>query len=58
MEMAKKPDEEPKIVGAGIGGAAGGVIGAIVGGPIGAAIGAGVAGWLGHQIENDIRKKK
>lgn len=56
--MAKKPDEEPKIVGAGIGGAAGGVIGAVVGGPIGAAIGAGVAGWLGHQIENDMRRKK
>ena len=56
--MAKKPNEEPKIVGAGIGGAAGGIIGAIVGGPIGAAIGAGVSGWLGHLIETDIRKSQ
>ena len=56
--MAKKPNEEPKIVGAGIGGAAGGIIGAIVGGPTGAAIGAGVSGWLGHLIETDIRKNQ
>jgi len=54
--VAKKKDEEPKIVGAGVGGAVGGVLGAIVGGPIGAAIGAGVSGWLGHLIETDIRK--
>ena len=56
--MTKKPSEEPKIVGAGVGGAVGGVIGAVVGGPIGAAIGAGVAGWLGHQVESDLRKKR
>lgn len=54
----KKSSEEPKIVGAGIGGAAGGIVGAIFGGPFGAAIGAGVSGWLGHQIETDIRKSQ
>ena len=56
--MAKKPNEEQKIIGAGIGGAAGGILGAIVGGPIGAAIGAGVSGWLGHLIETEIRKNQ
>ena len=40
----KKPNEEPKIVGAGIGGATGAMIGAALGGPIGAVIGAGVTG--------------
>lgn len=56
--MAKKSSDEPKVVGAGVGGAVGGVIGAVLGGPIGAAIGAGVSGWLGHQIESDLRKKR
>lgn len=57
--MAKqKPDEEPKVVGAGIGGAAGGIVGALIGGPVGAALGAGVTGWLGHEIEKDMQKKK
>lgn len=54
--MAGKSNNEPKIIGAGVGGAAGGIFGAIIGGPIGAAIGAGVTGWLGHLIESDIRK--
>ena len=56
--MANKPDEEPKVIGAGIGGAVGGVVGALVGGPIGAVIGAGVTSWIGHQVEADMRKKK
>ncbi|MGH3733938.1 MAG: glycine zipper domain-containing protein [Acidimicrobiales bacterium] len=56
--MSSAREKEPRIVGAGVGGAVGGVIGAIVGGPVGAAIGAGAAGWVGHQIENDMRKKK
>lgn len=46
-------DEEPNIVGAGIGGAIGGVLGAMLGGPVGAALGAGAGGWLGHEIEKD-----
>ncbi len=50
-------DEEPNVVGAGIGGAIGGVLGAIVGGPVGAALGAGAGGWLGHEIEKDTREK-
>lgn len=54
----QKPNEEPKIVGAGIGGAAGGIVGAVIGGPIGAALGAGVTGWIGHEVEKDMRKKK
>jgi uncharacterized protein YcfJ len=59
QDMAKQnPNEEPKVVGAGIGGAVGGVIGALVGGPIGAAVGAGASGWIGHEIEKDMRKKK
>jgi len=58
MRVANKPNEEPKVVGAGVGGAIGGVVGAVLGGPIGAAIGAGISGWTGHQIESDMRKKK
>jgi uncharacterized protein YcfJ len=57
VNMAKKPNEEQKLVGAGIGGAVGGVIGAAVGGPIGAAIGAGISGWIGHQVETDLRRR-
>lgn len=49
-------DEEPNVVGAGIGGAIGGVIGAMLGGPFGAALGAGAGGWLGHEIEKDTRE--
>lgn len=57
--MAKqKPNEEPKVLGAGIGGAVGGVVGALIGGPVGAAVGAGLSGLVGHEIEKDMRKKK
>lgn len=50
--------KEPKIIGAGIGGAAGAMIGAVVGGPVGALIGAGVAALVGHKAEQELRKKK
>jgi len=54
----QKPNEEPKVVGAGIGGAVGGIVGALIGGPLGALIGAGLSSWAGHEIEKDMRKKK
>jgi len=52
--MAKK--DEPKLVGATVGGAVGGFLGALVGGPVGAVIGAGAASWVGHQVETDMKK--
>jgi outer membrane lipoprotein SlyB len=56
--MAKNPnDKEPKLIGAGVGGAIGGVISAAIGGPLGAALGAGTSGWIGHEVEKDLRKK-
>lgn len=57
-DVAKRSNKEPRVIGAGIGGALGGVIGALVGGPIGAVVGAGVSSWVGHQVEADIRKRK
>lgn len=55
--MAKKnKGEEPRIVGAGIGGATGAMIGAAVGGPVGAVIGAGVTALVGHWAEGELRK--
>ena len=54
--MAKKKSEEPKIVGAGIGGATGAMIGAAVGGPVGAVIGAGATALIGHWAEGELRK--
>ena len=53
----KKPNEEPKIVGAGIGGAGGAMIGAAFGGPVGAVIGAGVSALIGHWVEGELRKQ-
>lgn len=53
-----RSSKEPKIIGAGIGGAAGAMIGAVVGGPVGALIGAGVAALVGHKAEQELRKKK
>jgi hypothetical protein len=53
--MAKKEGEEPKIVGAGIGGAAGAMIGAAVGGPVGAVVGAGISALIGHWAEGELR---
>ncbi len=50
--MAKKPNEEQKVVGAGIGKLIGGVVGALFGG----LIGAGIAGWVGHKVESEMRK--
>lgn len=52
----KKPNEESKIVGAGVGGAAGAMIGAALGGPVGAVIGAGVTALVGHWAEGELRK--
>ena len=52
----KKPNEQPKIVGAGVGGAAGAMIGAALGGPVGAVIGAGVTALVGHWAEGELRK--
>jgi outer membrane lipoprotein SlyB len=52
----KKPSEEPKIVGAGIGGATGAMMGAALGGPVGAVIGAGVTAFVGHWAEGELRK--
>lgn len=55
--MAKQePNNTPKVVGAGIGGAAGAMIGAALGGPIGALIGAGVSALVGHWAEGELRK--
>lgn len=55
--MAKrKPNEEPKIVGAGIGGATGAMIGAAVEGSVGAVIGAGITALVGHWAEGELRK--
>ncbi len=54
--MTKKPNEESKIVGAGIGGATGAMIGAALGGPVGAVVGAGVTALVGHWAECELRK--
>ncbi|MGC8473706.1 MAG: glycine zipper domain-containing protein [Candidatus Dormibacteria bacterium] len=54
--QARRPNEEARLIGAGIGGAAGGVIGAIVGGPVGAGVGGAIGGWLGHVITTELSK--
>lgn len=55
--MAKKQSREPRIVGAGIGGAVGAMLGAAMGGPGGAVIGAGASALIGHWAQGELRKE-